>query len=204
MTNDVRDAYDARAEEYVALALGDFDRVPGDRAWLTEFAELAALGDGVVGDLGCGPGHVTNYLYEFGLTVVGYDISPTMIAAARCAFPHSQFQVGDLTALNVASSSLAGIVARYSFIHVPPTQLGSIFREWFRVLEPGAPVLVSFFAANSADRHAVPFNHAVATAYELFPAAIASELQDAGFDVSKVGIRGPMDSERLLGSTIQQ
>jgi geranylgeranyl pyrophosphate synthase len=39
MTDGVRDCYDARAEEYTALALGDLDRVPTDRAWLAEFAE---------------------------------------------------------------------------------------------------------------------------------------------------------------------
>jgi SAM-dependent methyltransferase len=198
MTDDIRDCYDARAEEYAAFALGDLDRVPTDRVWLTEFAEHAALGDGPVADLGCGPGHVTNHLLELGLTAVGYDIAPAMVAAAQRAFPGSKFQVGDLTALDVASSSLAGIVARYSLIHVPAPQLASIVREWSRVLEPGAPALVSFFAANSPGRHGSPFDHTVAMAYELFPATLASELHDAGFDHIKVGTRGPLDGERPL------
>jgi hypothetical protein len=42
MTEDVRDSYDARAEEYAAFALGDLDRLPTDRHWLAEFAALAA------------------------------------------------------------------------------------------------------------------------------------------------------------------
>jgi hypothetical protein len=62
---------------------------------------------------------VTNHLSELGLTAIGYDIAPGMIVAAQRGFPNSNFQVGDLTALDVASSSLAGIVARYSFIHMP-------------------------------------------------------------------------------------
>lgn len=198
MMDDVRDSYDARAAEYTALALGDLDRVPNDRNWLGEFAELVAVGNGVVADLGCGPGHVTNHLSTLGLTVIGYDIAPAMVAAAQRAFPDSTFQVGDLTALDVASSSLAGIVARYSFIHLPTTRLASVFREWSRILEPGAPVLLSFFAANSPNRHGSPFDHAIATAYELFPATISSELHDAGFDAIRVGTRGPLVGERPL------
>jgi SAM-dependent methyltransferase len=91
MTDDVRDCYDARADEYAAFALGDLDRVPTDRDWLAEFAALAALGTGAVADLGCGPGHVTNHLSELGLTAIGYDIAPVMVATAQRAFPGSRF-----------------------------------------------------------------------------------------------------------------
>jgi ubiquinone/menaquinone biosynthesis C-methylase UbiE len=196
--DDVRDSYDARAEEYAAFALGDLDRVTTDREWLAEFAELAALRDGIVADLGCGSGHVTNHLSQLGLTAIGYDIAPAMIATAERTFPNSNFEVGDITILEIADSSLAGIVARYSFIHLAATQLPQLFRAWSRMLQPEAPVLVSFFAASSADRHGSPFDHAIATAYELFPATIASELQDAGFDRIKVGLRGPLRGERPL------
>ena len=129
---------------------------------------------------------------------LGYDISPALVAEAQRAFPDLKFQVGDLTALDVADSSLAGVVSRYSLVHAPPTQLSSTFGEWSRVLEPGAPALVSFFAANSAGRHGSPFDHKVVTAYELFPATIVSELQNAGFDGIKVGTRSPLDGERPL------
>jgi SAM-dependent methyltransferase len=198
MIGDVRDSYDSMAERYTAVALGDIDRAIPDRDWLDEFAQLAALGDGPVADLGCGPGYVTNHLSELGLSVLGYDLSPALIAEAKRAFPHVKFEVGDMTALTIASSSFAGIVARYSLIHMPPNQLASVFAEFFRLLKPGAPVLVSFFAANAADRHGLPFDHAVVTAYELFPAAVASDLQDAGFADIKIGTRGPLQGERFL------
>ena len=134
------------AEQYAALFVGDLDRDPNGRDWLAAFAELAATRDGAVADLGCGPGHVVNHLSELGLTAVGYDISPNQIAEARNTFPDSQFHVGDLAALDNPDSSLGGIVARYSLIHMAPSRLGDVFGEWMRVFEPGAPVLVSFFA----------------------------------------------------------
>ena len=198
MTEDVRASYDSMAELYTAVNRGDIDRDTPDREWLAEFAQLAALGNGAVADLGCGPGYVTNHLSELGLTVLGYDLSPALIAEAKRAFPAMKFEVGDLTALDIPSASLAGIVSRYSLIHMPPMQLASAFAEFARLLKHGAPVLVSFFAANSAERHGAPFDHAVVTAYELFPATIAGELENAGFTAIKVGIRGPLRNERPL------
>ena len=198
MVDQVRESYDGMAELYTAVALGDLDRDTPDREWLAAFAELAALGDGPVADLGCGPGYVTHHLSELGLNVVGYDISPALIAQARHLFPDVDFRLGDLTDLDLADSSVAGIVARYSLIHMPPHELVRAFSEWFRVLEPAAPVLVSFFAAASADRHGSPFDHKVVTTYELFPATIVSELEDAGFERIEIGMRGPLDGERSL------
>ncbi len=197
MTDDVRDCYDAMAERYAALD-HRIDRIPTDGKWLATFAELAASSEGVVADLGCGPGHVVNHLSELGLAVIGYDISPGQLGEARHAFPDSQFEIGDLAALDNADGSLGGIVSRYSLIHLLPTRLDNIFDEWFRVLEPAAPVLVSFFAAPSAEAHGSPFDHAVVTAYELFPATIAAQLQDAGFGDVKVALRKPLAGERPL------
>ena len=196
MTDEVRDSYDVMAEEYAARFLGDLDRDTNGRDWLAAFAELAATRNGAVADLGCGPGHVVNHLSELGLTAVGYDLSPGQISEARSAFPDSQFSVGDLAALDNADSSLGGIVARYSLVHMLPSRLGDVFGEWMRVLEPGAPVLVSFFGSSSADAHGTPFDHAVVTAYELFPATIARQLQDAGFTDVEIGTRNPPEGGR--------
>jgi SAM-dependent methyltransferase len=198
MSDAVRDCYSARAKEYADINLGDLDRLPLDRECLGAFARLASLGTGVVADVGCGPGHVVHHLAALGVEAVGYDISPAMIDEARRAFPGSKFQVGDLTSLDIADSSLAGIVARYSLIHVAPSRLGDVFRELLRVLEPGAPALVSFFASDSSATHGQPFDHAVATAYALFPETLATEMRRVGFDRFEASTRKPLDGERPL------
>ncbi len=198
MTNQVRDSYDALAKIYTDLALNDLDRVTTDRELLASFATLASTNEGTVADLGCGPGHVVDHLSSLGLSTVGYDISPALIAEARHAFPDAQFFLGDLAALDVAESSLAGIVSRYSLIHIVPTSLSQIFESWYRLLQPGAPLLVSFFAASSSDGHGTPFDHAVLTAYQMFPATIAAQLQNAGFDDTNITIRRPLEGERSL------
>lgn len=198
MTDQIRESYDAMAELYTAVNVGDIDRDTPDRAWLAQFADLAALGLGPVADLGCGPGFVTNHLSELGLSMLGYDLSPALVAEARRLFPDLPFEVGDFTALGLADGSLSGIVSRYSLIHTAPADLEGVFVEFSRLLEPGAPLLLSFFAAGSASTHGSPFDHKVVTAYELFPAAIVSHLENAGFDSIEVGTRPPLEGERAM------
>lgn len=194
----VRAAYDALAPLYASLFLRDLDGDTDALAWLADFANLAAHRTGSVADLGCGPGHVVDHLAGLGLSVIGLDLSPGQIAEARKAFPLSTFQVGDLTALALADSSLGGIVSRYSLIHLPPDRLGAVFEEWLRVLEPAAPVLVSFFGSTSAEAHGTPFDHRVATAYELFPATVAHQMGVAGFRDLRIGTRPPPVGGRPL------
>lgn len=181
MTNLVRDAYDANAELYASLFVNELDQDTQSRRWLAAFAALAAQRSGPVADLGCGPGSVVNHLCGLGLTATGVDLSPGQIAQAREAFPDLQFEVGDLAELAFADCSLGGIVSKYSLIHLPPSGLHRVFKEWLRALEPRAPVFVSFFGSRSAEAHGTPFAHKVVTAYELFPATVGRQLQDAGF-----------------------
>lgn len=196
MTDEVRDAYDASAELYASLFLGEIDRDANARRWLAVFAKLAALRSGPVVDLGCGPGMVVNHLSELGLASVGYDLSPGQVSQARTAFPDLEFRVGDLRALDEADSSLGGIVSRHSIIHMLPSRLDSVFEEWLRALEPGAPVFVSFFGSLSAEVHGEQFDHKVVTAYGLYPATIAQQLRDAGFTDVQVDVRDPPEGGR--------
>ena len=191
MSDDVRDAYDGVAERYTELFLDDLEHDADARVRLAAFAELAARQHRPVADLGCGPGHVAGHLSGLGVSSVGYDLSPGQIAEARMAFPGVEFHVGDLAALDVADSSFGGIVSRYSIIHLRPRRLLDVFSEWMRVLEPGAPVLVSFFGSSSADAHGTPFDHRVVTAHELFPASVADVMRTAGFGDIEIGVCDP-------------
>lgn len=180
MTDPVRDAYDSNAELYASLFLHELDQDTQSTKGLAEFAELAVQQRGQVVDLGCGPGSVVNHLSELGVTTTGIDVSPGQIAQARLAFPDLKFEVGDLSALEFADSSLGGIVSRHSLIHLQPSTLDDVFTEWVRALEPGAPVFVSFFGSRSAEAHGTPFDHKVVTAYELYPETVAQQLLNAG------------------------
>ncbi len=198
MTDAVRVAYDARAKDYAAANLGELERIAFDRERLETFAQRVPSAGGVVADVGCGPGHVVHHLAERGVEAVGYDLSPGMIAEARRTFPRSEFRLGDLTSLAVPDASFAGLVARYSLIHLEPERHGEAFREWSRVLQPGAPALVSFFASDSAATHGQPFDHAVLTAYAIAPRTAAAAMRAAGFEDIEVSTRPPLEGERPL------
>ncbi len=80
--SDYQASYDAVAKEYVRRIADELRHKPLDRALLDRFAD-ATRERGPVCDMGCGPGHVALYLKEQGIDVVGYDLSPKMVEAAR-------------------------------------------------------------------------------------------------------------------------
>jgi SAM-dependent methyltransferase len=144
---DVRDSYDSAAEAYAQHLAFELVHKPLDRHLLNRFAE-ATRGRGMVADVGCGPGHIARYLHDQGVTVVGIDLSPAMISSARRLNPGLEFRVGDMRELEFPESSLAGIVAFYSIVHVESRNLHAIAHEMRRVLSAGGLALVSFHVGN--------------------------------------------------------
>ncbi|MGH3462520.1 MAG: class I SAM-dependent methyltransferase [Kribbellaceae bacterium] len=127
-----RESYDTVAADYAERvpALFADDRL--GRAMLAAFAEHVLDDDGPVADLGCGPGHVTAHLESLGLSAFGLDLSPKMVELARRTYPHLRFEVGSMTALDLPDGSLRGIVAWWSIVHTPPSELQEVFAEFHR------------------------------------------------------------------------
>ncbi|HVU61413.1 MAG TPA: class I SAM-dependent methyltransferase [Mycobacteriales bacterium] len=140
-----RAAWDAIAQQYGLLLPDMSAEAPLDRAVLAAYAEMLADDrSGTVADVGCGTGRVTRHLRDAGLQMVGLDLSPHMVAAARTAHPELPFAAAHAAALPVRSAVLRGLVAWYSIINTPTTSLPSTFSEFARVTRPGAPVLLAF------------------------------------------------------------
>ncbi|MFN0092291.1 MAG: class I SAM-dependent methyltransferase [Acidimicrobiales bacterium] len=95
-------------------------RDPNHSRWYIErFRSMAAAGDDLAGearfvdalaprgarilDAGCGPGRVGAELARRGHTVVGVDVDPELIAAAREDHPGPTWLVGDLAELDLAA-----------------------------------------------------------------------------------------------------
>jgi predicted TPR repeat methyltransferase len=99
--------YDFLAGDYAERLNSDLTTKPLDRSMLDAFAESVLTANlGPVADLGCGCGRVTAYLANLGLDVWGLDLSPTMVALARQAYPNLRFDEGSFTALDLAQGSL--------------------------------------------------------------------------------------------------
>jgi SAM-dependent methyltransferase len=140
---DIRASYDSAAQAYAEHLATELDHKPLDRHLLNRFAE-AMRGRGVVADLGCGPGHVAAYLHGQGVQIVGVDLSPGMIRVASELNPGIEFRVGDMLRTDLPDSTLTGVVAFYSIVHISPSDLGPVFQEMRRILAPGGLALLAF------------------------------------------------------------
>ncbi|MBW3536567.1 MAG: methyltransferase domain-containing protein [Actinobacteria bacterium] len=141
-------SYDAVADRYAQEVGDELDDKPIDRALYACLAELVGAG-AKVGDVGCGPGHVTKHLADLGLDVVGVDPSPGMIAVARRRYPRLAFRLASLTDLREEDGAWSGAVAPYSLIHLAPTERSAAYAELSRAIAPGGWLLVSFHVSTS-------------------------------------------------------
>jgi SAM-dependent methyltransferase len=121
-----RNGYDLTAAMYAERFHTHLDDRPLDRAMLTGFAGLVDR-QRVVADVGCGTGATSRMLADFGLDVLGIDLSPNMITEAQRRNPDLSFQVGSMTDFDLADGCLDGICAWYSVIHVPDELLHDVF-----------------------------------------------------------------------------
>lgn len=180
----VRQAYDTVADDYAELLAGALDDSPFDRAVLGLFAELVtAAGGGLVADAGCGPGRITAHLAGLGLDVLGLDLSPRMVAAARRRHPGLPFAVGSLSALPLPDGSLTGALAWYSLIHTAPADQPAVLAELRRVLRPGGLLLLAFQTGSDVPvRRDGVYGHPVSVvAWRLDADRTAQRLAAAGF-----------------------
>jgi len=176
-----RDNYDQVAGQYTDYVLEVFPTDAVDRAMIGLFADLAAgQGDGQVADIGCGPGHISDFLAKPGSSVRGIDLSPAMIELARRARPDLRFDLGSMLDLDIADGALGGVLAHYSIIHMPPARVPAAFAEFARVLAPGGYLLVSFQTGDDSLHGWREHDHKVAPSYRWSLSAMSEFLAPAG------------------------
>lgn len=143
---DIAATYDTVASAYVERFLHELDHKPFDRALLERFAQATSSlssADHPVCDVGCGPGHVGAFIAQFGLEVIGIDLSRAMVAQARQCWPSLTFRQGDMTALPLDDGAVSGIVCFYALIHIPRHQVPMALADMHRVLIRGGSLLLA-------------------------------------------------------------
>ncbi|HTT94363.1 MAG TPA: class I SAM-dependent methyltransferase [Solirubrobacterales bacterium] len=99
----------------------------------------------------CGPGLIARATAPRVGSVVGIDLTPTMIEKARAdaeeaGIENVSFAVGDATALDLPDDSFDGAITRFSLHHIPaPIR---VLEEMRRVVKPGGHVIVSDFVTD--------------------------------------------------------
>lgn len=178
----IRDAYAARAGEYIEL-IGDIDAADQrDREQLLEWAQSIS---GPIIDVGCGPGQWTDYLSRHDVDIVGIDPVSAFIAQARRRHPDGDYRIGQADQLGADDASLGGVLSWFSLIHLSPDQIGEPLTEFARCTRPGGGLAVGFFEGPEL----VPFDHAVTTAWFWPIDLLSSRIEQAGFEVTHAEVR---------------
>lgn len=141
----MRESYDHVADNYVDMVattrFGDIRAQPWPKAAMDVFAD--AVGElGPVLDVGCGPGTVTAYLTDRGVTASGVDLSPRMIEHARRLYPHCDFSVASSTELDLPDSSLGGILGWWSLFNLPRDVLPQVLSSFAKALMPNGQLII--------------------------------------------------------------
>ncbi len=192
--HDIAAAYDDIAALYDDHVRDLLAARPFERPMIDLFAEYVEPGP--VADLGCGQGRVTRYLADRGLPITGMDASTGLLALARERHPDLTFREGTLEALDFADGELAGLLAWYSLIHLPPDRVTGVLSEFARVLRPRGLALLAFPATDEpVDVDA--FDHRVAPAHRWSPRRLAELCRDRGLvEVCRM-VRRPEPDERF-------
>lgn len=184
-----RASYNRLAAEYARRMADELAHKPLDRQLLDAFTTSV---DGLVCDLGCGPGQVAGYLHERGCEVVGVDLSDAMVEQARRLHPGLRFLQADMRQLPLDDGALGGIVAFYSLIHLPPEELPMALRELRRVLRGGGSLLVAFHSGAEVRHFDTLWDEPVNLDFRFFtPQTMRDVLTDAGFTIVNVTEREP-------------
>jgi SAM-dependent methyltransferase len=86
-------------------------------------------------DLGCGEGRLSRDLERMGHRIVGLDVSPTMLGAARSAAPHIPVCLADAARAPFADGSFDLVIAFMSLQDID--EASNAIGEAARVLQPG-------------------------------------------------------------------
>jgi len=195
ITPSIRESYDRLAEEYARRIFNELQHKPLDRELLNRFA-ADVRGRGNVCDMGCGPGHVAQYLHEAGTAVFGLDLSPGMLQHARRLNPAILFHEGNMMALDLPDEMLAGITAFYAIVNIPKESLPLVFREMERVLKPGGLLLLGFHCGNEGLHDVELWGLSISMDFFLFqPTEIRRYLEVTGFAIEEIIEREPYSPE---------
>ncbi|WP_458185434.1 class I SAM-dependent methyltransferase [Haladaptatus sp. NG-WS-4] len=164
-----------------------------DRSAIAELVErfLAAVEDAVdderarIVDVGCGPGWESATFSARGHDVVGIDLTPNFLHAARDHAASASFARMDMRQVGLESDSFDGLWACASFLHVPRTDAPATLSEFRRVLRPGGVVHLSV-KRGDGEREGRSYDEDDRRFTLYQPDDLRSMAEDAGFEIESL------------------
>jgi ArsR family transcriptional regulator len=151
------------SQEFFESAAGQWDKLREELFGAASYLQaLPALLDDrwVVGDLGCGTGHVASALAPFVARVIAVDRSGEMLQAARRRLrelPNVEVKRGELEALPIADAELDAATLLLVLHHLPDP--GAALAEAARVLKPGGRLLISDMLPHDREEYRQQMGH---------------------------------------------
>lgn len=140
-------------------------------------------------DVGCGTGlPTTRQLVAHGCTVTGIDISPVMLRLAGHNVPEATILHRDATDLDVDLGRFEAVVAFFSLLMLPRTQIRSTLERIRHVLTPSGWLGIGMVEAD-LDDVALPFLQAPIRVSGWPREQLGAVINDAGFTVHVQDVR---------------
>lgn len=131
-------------------------------------------------DIGCGTGIPTTAALADHATVTGVDISARQVQLARQNVPRATFLQADVANLDFAPASFDAVIAFYSLICLPRTELFPVFQKIASWLKPQG-LFVAALGAQDVEEFIAPDWLGVPMYWSLFDSTTNQRLlQDAG------------------------
>lgn len=94
-------------------------------------------------DAGCGPGRIAGALHERGHEVVGVDVDPVLIEAARADYPGPRYEVADLSTLQLPGEGFdAAVIAGNVLVFVAAGTEPEVLERVAAHLRPGGKLVI--------------------------------------------------------------
>lgn len=201
----IEDGVDPEYPSMEALAPYDQFHGRGQEATL-EIAGLMQAGpaDHIL-DIGSGIGGPARYFANrFSCKVTGIDLTPEFCDVARHLTrlldleDRVTFEVGDALAMPFAASSFDGAYSMNVSMNI--ADKGAFYREIYRVLKPGAWLVLSEVAKGEGGDldYPTPWASSSRTSFLSTPEETRRGLQDAGFDVTR--LKSTLEEARAYGA----
>lgn len=182
--------YEAVAEEYRRRHADRSDVADAVAAFLDALdaarSDAAADEHPRVLDVGCGPGWESATFAKSGCDVLGIDLTQAFLeAAAGETAPTAEFARMDMQRLGLAASSVDGLWACASFLHVPRSSAPATLSGFHRVLAEDG--VLALLVKRGTGRRAGDAYEDDERTFVLYEAeGLRSLVEDAGFDVTKL------------------
>jgi 2-polyprenyl-3-methyl-5-hydroxy-6-metoxy-1,4-benzoquinol methylase len=182
-------SYDDTATEYYRV-VSRFELLPEIKKFAKE-----VIKKGKILDLGCGPGHHSNYFSKQNFKVTGIDLSLEMIRLAKKEFKDVDFKVMDMSNLDFDINSFDGIWASASLLHVPKYKIKSLLRKLNELLVNDGILYISLKQGIGSEMINDVRYGGVNKFYVFYqPEEIENLLKSIGFKIIEIKLKGKRTS----------